>query len=418
MNININSDIGKLNGVIVHLPGAEVENMTPENAERALYSDILNLSIALPEYHDFIGVLKKFTTVFEVNDLLHEVIKNHEYRNELLQLICKNEHSGDDDLCNYIESIGDSILAKNLIQGIEMRKDNLTRFIDDERYCLHPLPNFFFTRDASFAIGDEIMISKMANNVRVRETLIMETILKNHPLFNAKTINPVNTYDKTGKGTIEGGDVIVVREDILLVGSGDRTSTQGIDSVIEHLKTKKGNHHIIIQELPLKPESFIHLDMVFTLLDTDKCMIYEPLIINATKYFTIHVVIDNGKVVSIKEEKNILTALRKIGMELEPVVCGGKHNQIIMEREQWQSGANFFTLEPGKVIGYGRNVNTIEALSKSGFDIVHAKDIISGKEAFEEHKKLVVTIDGNELSRGGGGARCMTMPVSRQDVNW
>ena len=102
MNININSDIGKLNGVIVHLPGAEVENMTPENAERALYSDILNLSIALPEYHDFIGVLKKFTTVFEVNDLLHEVIKNHEYRNELLQLICKNEHSGDDDLCNFI----------------------------------------------------------------------------------------------------------------------------------------------------------------------------------------------------------------------------------------------------------------------------------------------------------------------------
>ena len=50
VEVNVQSEIGKLNGVILHTPGEEVENMTPENAERALYSDILNLSIARKEY--------------------------------------------------------------------------------------------------------------------------------------------------------------------------------------------------------------------------------------------------------------------------------------------------------------------------------------------------------------------------------
>lgn len=418
IKINIHSEIGKLEGVIVHVPGAEVENMTPENAERALYSDILNLSIALPEYNNFVGVLKKFTKVFEVSDLLLDIINDSQIKHKLLKQICAHEHNDEEDVCSFIGKINNETLAAQLIQGIEMHKNTLTRFLDNERYCLHPLPNFFFTRDASFSVGNEVMISKMARNVRDREALIMETIFKYHPLFKSNTVNPVQLFDKTGKGTIEGGDVIVVRDDILLIGNGERTSTQGIDSVIEHMKTKSGTHHIIVQELPYKPESFIHLDMVFTFLDKDTCMIFEPLIIHATKYLTIHITIENHKVTNIREEKNILSVLRSLGMDLEPIFCGGSNDLTIMEREQWQSGANFFSLEPGKVIGYGRNTHTIEALNKYGFDVVKAPDIVSGKYNIEDYKKLVITIEGNELSRGGGGARCMSMPVAREKIIW
>lgn len=416
IDINVTSEIGKLNGVIVHVPGPEVENMTPENAERALYSDILNLSIALPEYYNFLDVLKKYSQVFEVRELLTDVLHNENVKQELIAKICKHEHQDDAETYHFIEQISDEDLAHQLIEGVQMKKDNLTKFLDDERYSINPLPNFFFTRDACFSFRNEVIISKMANKVRDRETIIMNSIFTHHPSFNAKTVNPIEKYDISGKASIEGGDVIVARDDIILIGTGLRTTTQGIDCMIEYLKEKPGKQHIIVQELPYKPESFIHLDMTFTLLDDKHCMIFEPLIIHASRYLTIHITIDNNKVTSIKEEKNILAALDALGMPLKPILCGGNKDRFIMEREQWQSGANFVALEPGKVIGYARNTNTIETLSKEGFEIIRAKDIVKGKSDIANYNKVVVTIEGNELSRGGGGARCMTMPFNRDTL--
>jgi arginine deiminase len=146
-------------------------------------------------------------------------------------------------------------------------------------------------------------------------------------------------------------------------------------------------------------------------------MIFEPLILHASRYLTIHIIVDGNKVTSIQEEKNILSALEKLGMPLKPILCGGKNDQFIMEREQWQSGANFVALEPGKVIGYARNTHTIETLNKEGFEIIRAKDIVRGHNDISNYKKVVVTIEGNELSRGGGGARCMTMPFNRDSLS-
>lgn len=416
IQVNINSEIGELEYVITHTPGAEVENMTPENAARALYSDILNLNVALPEYNQFHGVLKKFAKVFEVRDLLADVLKIDSVKTSLINKICQFEST--DDICRYLHGYTSEELARQLIEGVEMRKDTLTKFLDNERFSLHPLPNFFFTRDATFSMNDKVMVSHMANKVRERESWIMEAIFDNHPQIKTETVNPVRLYDKSGKATIEGGDVLIAREDIILCGVSGRTTSQGIDSMLEYLKTKPGVKHLILQELPYSPESFIHLDMVFTLLDRDTCMIFEPLILRSSRHLTIHVVIEEQKVVKITEELNILSALSQLGMDLKPVFCGGQNDIFNMEREQWQSGANFFALAPGKVIGYGRNVHTMEALNNIGYEIIKAKDFLKNKVDIEQVKKFVLTIEGAELSRGGGGARCMTMPLRRKKIDW
>ncbi|MBZ0242797.1 MAG: arginine deiminase, partial [Bacteroidales bacterium] len=294
INIDIQSEIGELEAVIIHTPGPEVENMTPENAARALYSDILNLSVALPEYNEFKAILEKVARVFDVKDLLNDILNIDQVKDSLVSRICRHEPSV--DACSLLENLSNEELARQLLEGVEMQKNTLTKYLDDERFSLHPLPNFFFTRDASFALNNEVMISEMASKVREREAIIMEAIFDHHPSFMTKTVNPVKSYDNSGKACIEGGDVIVAREDIFLSGISGRTSSQGIDALLQHLKTKPGTKHLILQELPYQPESFIHLDMVFTFLDKDKCMIFEPLILYSSRHLTIHIIIEDDKV--------------------------------------------------------------------------------------------------------------------------
>ena len=416
-SVDIRSEIGELDGVIIHTPGPEVENMTPESAQKALYSDILNLPVALKEYNQFKGFLSKVTKTFQVKDLLSEVVKNPEHRAELLHAIATKERLNEYTVAELMD-IKPEKLSTVLIEGVEMKKDNLTRFLSKDRYSIEPLHNFFFTRDASVALLDRVLISRMASRIRDRETIIMDAIFRNHPSFGVKTIHPEQSRHYCKEFSFEGGDFLVAREDIVLIGTGARTTSQGIDFIMEYYKKKKVQRHIIVQELPYTPESFIHLDMVFTFLDRNQCMVYEPLILHPTRYLTIHINIDNGKVKSIREVENIPTILKELGMEMETLFCGGRRDSMIQEREQWHSGANFFAVAPGKVVGYGRNVNTIEEMNRHGYEVIKASDVIHDKVDITNYKKYVVTIDGSELSRGGGGCRCMTMPVRRKAVEW
>ena len=419
MNVNITSEFGELEGVIIHTPGLEVEEMTPETAKRALYSDILNLSVAREEYGQLKGVLGRIAHCLEITDLLTDILKNGNVKSGLLADICAQENAV--DILQGLSELSANELARQLIQGVPINRNNLTRYLSHERFSLWPLHNFLFTRDAAMTCRNEVIIGEMANRVRAREALIMEAIFSYHPFIQSATIKYKKPDNATAaeRLTIEGGDLLMAREDVLIIGTGIRTTTQGIDFVLEKIKTKKEKvQHILIQELPESPESFIHLDMVFTLLGKDSCMVYEPLIMRTSRFHTIHMKVENGEVMQITEEKNLLKGLKKLNMDLQPLYCGGRKDLWIQEREQWHSGANFFAIAPGQVIGYERNVNTVEELNQNGFEVIRARDIINGTAEIPEKKKCVITIAGSELARGGGGARCMTMPFRRKAVDW
>ena len=424
IEVNVRSEIGELNGVIIHTPGEEVENMTPENAERALYSDIINLSIARDEYKQIYGILSKLTRTYEVKDLLCNILKDEKVKLKVLNRIEAiepfiGEQAPKGSLKEQLMQEKPEVLSRLLIEGVEMVKDNLTKYLSKDWFALRPMHNFLFTRDASMSINNDVLIGRMANSIRDRESVIMQSIFEFTPEFKTKTLTipPMPGASKRVR-TIEGGDVLIARDDILLIGNGARTSTQAIDMLIYEYINRKSEkaQHIIVQQLPHTPESFIHLDMVFTLLDRNKCMVFAPLIMNPGSYQTVHIKIQNGKLQSIRNEKNLLTALKKLGMELEPVCCGGSDDWN-QEREQWHSGANFFAVGPGKVLAYARNNYTMEAMNNAGFEIIKANDILNGGIVLDDYEKYVITIDGSELPRGGGGARCMTMPVNRTNLD-
>jgi arginine deiminase len=403
----VESEIGKLDYVILHAPGKEIEHMTPENAHKFLFSDILNYREAMENYRDFEGSLQKVTNVLHFKDLLIDILKDNDVKEHLVFSICERENLPylNELLCSF----DPENLATALIEGYDNK--NLK-----ERYIFPPIPNLFFMRDASFTMYNNVMVSKMATEVRDRETIIWNAIFKHSKIIDVEAINPIDRYSMNGVGSVEGGDVEIARHDIILSGCGARTSKEGTEALLEHLRSLGGVRHLITQELPLEPDSFIHLDMVFTFLDRDRCMAYKPVIMN-NDFKTVHYEVDGYNYTRIREENNLIEALGKLGMDLEPIFCGGG-DEYYGPREQWHSGANFFAFAPGKVLGYARNYNTIEALNQNGFEVLKAADVASGKVHPDDYKRCVVAFEGNELSRGGGGARCMTMPLVRQAVQW
>ncbi len=408
--VSVFSEIGRLEGVILHTPGTEIEQMTPDTIQHALYSDILNLKIAQKEYSLFSGVLSSWCETYQIVDLLAKALQDDIVKQDLLKKILERENKK----FIYVELIEQSCeqLAKYLIEGYPYKEGIHPAEFKEKRFVLEPLYNLFFTRDASSSAYDQVIIHSMRTTVRDRESFIMECIFRN--VFQTEIINPKLI---SPEATTEGGDCLIANDDTLFIGNGLRTNAKGIEFMTNWYAARKPKQRILVQQLPQTRDSFIHLDMVFNFLDKDKCIAYEPLICKKnTQYTTTVIDIDHGNI-TYKEYPCFMDATKSLGFDLKPIACGGDDlwNQ---EREQWHSGANFFCMGEGKIIGYARNTHTIDNLNNNGFEVIDAQDVVSGKIDLKTKDKFVVTVQASELPRGCGGARCMTMPIRRQSVNW
>ena len=405
--VNVASETGTLRAVLLHRPGVEIERMTPLNAAHALYSDILNKPIVDNEYSNFCGVLEKWTNVYYVEDILEELLKDNEIRRHLVFESCDMDDC-DDGLAEQLMSLDAKQLADILVEGYQ---DPEWDGMDDDRYLLKPLYNLFFTRDASSTVYNRVLINSMSFEVRERETLIYEAIFKH--FFKVETLNAM-AWDRDAR--TEGGDVQIASPDLLCIGQGIRTNTKGIKYLAQTFAKEREKFNILVQELPKCPESFIHLDMVFTFLGKHQCMAFEPML-KKTGLFagkdTTLISIEGGNI-TYQKFPNIVKGLEHLGWDIEPVIGGGSDPWVQL-REQWHSGCNFFSMGDGKIIGYRRNTQTIEALDKAGFAVLNAEDIVSGKVNMKDYEKFVAAFPGSELPRAGGGARCMTMPILRDN---
>ena len=403
--VNVSSETGRLRAVLLYRPGVEIERMTPLNAAHALYSDILNKPIVDREYHYFSGVLEKWTQVYYVEDVLEQLLQDADIRRHLVQESCDMDNC-DDGLAEQLMDMDARQLAAVLIEGYE---DPEWDGIDEDRYLLKPLYNLFFTRDASSTVYNRVLVNSMSFEVRERETLIYEAIFRH--FFHVDTLNAM-AWDRDAR--TEGGDVQIAGPDLLCIGQGIRTNTKGIKYLAQTFANEREQFNILVQELPQKPESFIHLDMVFTFLGKHQCMAFEPML-KKTGLFagkdTTLITIYKGNI-SYRKVNNIVEGLNSLGWEIEPVVGGGSDPWVQL-RAQWHSGANFFALGDGKVLGYRRNTHTIDALDRAGFAVLNAEDIVEGRVDMNSYDRFVAAFPGSELPRAGGGARCMTMPILR-----
>lgn len=401
--VNLNSEVGRLRAVVLHRPGPELEQMTPATIHSALYSDLLSTEPARKEYRQLESVLSQVCRPFYIDDLLTETLQTQPQARQFV-----------------LEQVVESARAAGLHPGLaEMNADELagTLIAGVRGTDFNPLYNLYFTRDIGVCFNQRSMPAHMATQVRSREILITETVYRFHPFF-ARTASHVNPWAQVPADTrLEGGDFQVAAPDVFVIGQGARSNRNGVNAFISTKIKEPKPFYVITQELPLEPESFIHLDMVFTFLSRTHCMAYKPLIMDKQRYVTRLLKVENGHV-SETVFDTVFDALHSLGYDYTPIFCAGG-DELYADRDQWHSGANFFAFAPGKIMGYGRNIHTIEALNKAGFEVVQAWDVVEGKAKVEtenEARPVVYTIESSELVRGGGGCRCMTMPVCREDL--
>ncbi|HAX03643.1 MAG: arginine deiminase [Tenericutes bacterium GWC2_34_14] len=402
--IKVTSEIGKLKTVLLHRPGKELENLTPDVLEKLLFDDIPYLKVAQEEHDLFADTLRKEgVEVLYLVDMVTEALDAHpevmsSFINSFIEESKIKSHTIKNALYQFLVSQPTKQMILKMIEGIRTNevvipnKNSIMDMLEDEYpFYTDPIPNILFQRDPFSSVGFGVAMSKMSTQARQRETIFAEYMINYHPRFQGKHIPYI--YHRLNRYPLEGGDILVLSKGVVAMGISSRTDPRAIEFFAERLfEVSKDFHTVLAFNIP-KSRAFMHLDTVFTQVDYGT--------------FTIHPGIENILTVFEIEKNEQRFSITKVVTSLETVLekhlkrpitlirCGGK-DQITSVREQWNDGANTLAIAPGKVIVYDRNHVTNQMLSDAGI--------------------TVLEIESSELSRGRGGPRCMSMPLEREDI--
>ncbi len=405
---HVHSEVGKLDAVLLHRPGKELERLTPQYLEELLFDDIPWLGRMQEEHDLFADVLRKRgCEVFYYNELLEDILKDNNVKQEFIKELTVftgiDQLKERDAILEHLVSRSPEELTEILIAGlhkneISYREDkrSLAYYItDDYPFYINPLPNLYFTRDPGAVIGDSVSINSMRTNARNRETMILSYINRYHPVINGGD-NPT-WYSYKESESIEGGDILVINSRTVVIGCSARTSAQAIEKIAENLFNGDSLiEEVLVMQIPFK-RAYMHLDTVFTMLDRDKFTIY-PGIEKDVNVFSLRK--SRGKTggLRIKALDNLNIALgRALNLDHVTIIPSGGGDKITAAREQWNDSTNTLAIAPGVVVTYRRNAASNDSLRENGIEVVE--------------------IEGSELVRGRGGPRCMSMPLRREDID-
>ena len=410
--INVKSEIKPLKEVLVHRPGKELLNLTPDTLHRLLFDDIPYLKVAQAEHDEFVQILRdNDVKVYYLEDLMAETLEyNPEIKPKFLkQFIAEagvNTPKYRDLVYDYLIGIEDNKeFVLKTMEGVQiyeldrnkrvMEKSLVDLVTAETDFLIEPMPNLYFTRDPFASVGNGVVLNKMYSETRNRETIYADYIFKYHPKFKDKV---EKYYDRDYDWHIEGGDVLNLNDHVLAVGISQRTEAGAIDKLAKNL-FKNPNCKIDTVLAFNIPESraFMHLDTVFTQIDVDK-FTYHPGIMKTLQVFEITEGNDpnSDEDLNVREINDSLENIlsQYLGLKVTLIPCAGG-DDVASQREQWNDGTNTLCIAPGVVVVYNRNNITNEVLRSYGIKVIEMASA--------------------ELSRGRGGPRCMSMPLYRED---
>jgi arginine deiminase len=475
--VSVSSEVGRLRRVLVHSPDSGLGKVVPSKAQDWLFEDIVHLdTIRRKEYDFYTKILLYFLDpekirgrlteiddeknrrafykpgdkgffrsdkVVELQWLLSDILMDNDIKMKLVASVCAIE------ACSY--GTQQQLQQQDAVQ---LAKTFISGSMNDDELLFAPIPNFIFTRDIGIVINNYVLLNKPAKKARTREALLAKYIFFNHPLFEEyqdKIIELPDTHHhfllpREGddrKVTLEGGDVMVVSKDHLLIGISERTSPEAAHQAIKVLFEKNVVKKITIIRIP-KKRDYMHIDTIFTQIKRNVWILLGTFSKKAMKHEDddeVERILDNThkreeklKIIQFRKKdpgnpeyfdnlEDLLVDISKNDLECTEKVrfiYSGNNEFPYDAREQWTDSCNLLALKEGVILGYDRNDKTVEAFKENGFSVIHAEQLIQQLEEGQldpaSLENMLILMPSAELSRARGGFHCMSMPLHRDDL--